>query len=176
MEQNLAASGIGILIVDIKISSGILGPTSSQLQTKFLKIAGWHKPITLTNIDWSPRISKEHVLVNFMWKCFWYTLITRWQQHPFFSNKVHKPISYLPTYLANSMELLVSAKLAHNKFHGIPLNSMELLVSAKLVPLKFHGIPWNCSRHRNWRTPSSMEFHGIPRTARNQNWETLSSK
>ena len=44
----------------------------------------------------------------------------------------------------NSMELLVSAKLAHFKFHGtarvieigapkVPWNSMELLVSAKLV-------------------------------------------
>ena len=33
----------------------------------------------------------------------------------------------------NSMELLVSAKLAHSKFHGIPWNSMELLLSAKLA-------------------------------------------
>ena len=60
----------------------------------------------------------------------------------------------------NSMELLVSAKLAHSKFHGIPWNSMGLLVSAKLAHSKFHGIPWNCSSHRNWRTQSSMEFHG----------------
>ena len=52
----------------------------------------------------------------------------------------------------NSMELLVSAKLAHSKFHGIPWNSMELLVSAKLAHSKFHGIPWN-----------SMEFHGTAR-------------
>ena len=59
----------------------------------------------------------------------------------------------------NSMELLVSAKLAHRKFHGIPWNSMELLVSAKLAHYKFHGIPWNCSSHRNWRTQSSLEFH-----------------
>ena len=90
------------------------------------------------------------------------------------------------------MELLVSAKLALSKFHGIPWNcsshrnwrtpssmefhgtalvieigallvpwnSMELLVSAKLAHSKFHGIPWNCSSHRNWRTQSSMEFHG----------------
>ena len=42
----------------------------------------------------------------------------------------------------------------------VPWNSMELLVSAKLAYSKFHGIPWNCSCHRNWRTPSSMEFHG----------------
>ena len=37
---------------------------------------------------------------------------------------------------------------------------MELLVSATLAHSKFHGIPWNCSSHRNWRTQSSMEFHG----------------
>ena len=48
----------------------------------------------------------------------------------------------------------------------VPWNSMELLVSAKLAPSKFHGIPWNCSCHRNWCTPnwrtsSSMEFHEI---------------
>ena len=60
----------------------------------------------------------------------------------------------------NSMELLVSAKLAQHKINGIPRNSMELLVSAKLAHFKFHGIPWNCSFQRNWRTPSSMEFHG----------------
>ena len=50
------------------------------------------------------------------------------------------------------------------KFHGIPWNfgsgenSMELLVSAKLAHFKFHGIPWNYSCQRNWRTPSSMEL------------------
>ena len=33
----------------------------------------------------------------------------------------------------NSMDLLVSSKLAHFKFHGIPWNSMELLVSANLA-------------------------------------------
>ena len=60
----------------------------------------------------------------------------------------------------NSMELLVSLKLAYSKFHGIPWNSMELLVSAKLAHLKFHWIPWNCSYQRNWRILSSMEFHG----------------
>ena len=58
----------------------------------------------------------------------------------------------------NSMELLASSKLAH-------LEHMEILVSAKLAPSKFHGIPWNCSSQRNRRIPSSMEFmefHGIP--------------
>ena len=79
----------------------------------------------------------------------------------------------------NSTELLVSSKLAHPKFHGIPTarfieidalqvprNSMDLLVSAKLAHSKFHGIPWNCSCQRNWRTSSSMdsmEFHGTAR-------------
>ena len=90
------------------------------------------------------------------------------------------------------MELLVSVKLAHLKFHGIPWSSMELLVSgklgnpnsmefhgtarnwrnlysmelllvsSKLAQSYFHGIPWNCSCHRNWRTSSSIEFHGNP--------------
>ena len=40
---------------------------------------------------------------------------------------------------------------------------MELLVSSKLAHLKFHGIQWNCSSRRNWRTPSFMEFHGTAR-------------
>ena len=108
----------------------------------------------------------------------------------------------------NSMELLVSAKLAHSKFHGIPWNfschrnwrtqssmefhgtacvseiglllvpwnSMELLVSLKLAYSKFHGIPWNCFCQRNWRTPSSMEFHGIPwNCSCHRNWCTRSS-
>ena len=63
----------------------------------------------------------------------------------------------------NSMELLVSSKLVHSKFHGIAWNSMELLVSTKLTNFKFHGIPWNCSCYRNWHIPSSMEFHGTAR-------------
>ena len=45
----------------------------------------------------------------------------------------------------------------------VPWNSMELVVSLKLAYFKFHGIPWNCSCQRNWRTPSSMEFHGTSR-------------
>ena len=65
----------------------------------------------------------------------------------------------------NSMELLVSAKLVHIKFHGIPWNSMELLVSAKLAHPKFYGIPWNFSCQRNGRTSSSMEFHGTSRVS-----------
>ena len=74
------------------------------------------------------------------------------------------------------MELLVSAKLAHSKFQGIPWNSMELLVSAKLAHFKFHGIPWNCSCQRNWRTLSPMEFHGIPWNCSSyRNWRTQSS-
>ena len=107
------------------------------------------------------------------------------------------PVSEIGTFQVpwNSTELLVSVKLAHPKFHGIPwncschrnwripssmefhgtarvseigapqvpLNSMELLVSSKLAHSQFHGIPWNCSCHRNWHTPSSMEFHGIAR-------------
>ena len=63
----------------------------------------------------------------------------------------------------NSMELLVSAKLSHPKFHGIPWNSMELLESSQLAHSQYHGILWNCSCHRNWRIPSSTEFHGTAR-------------
>ena len=87
----------------------------------------------------------------------------------------------------NSMELLMSSKLAHPKFHGIARvseigahqslwNSMELPVSSKLAHSKFHGIPWSCSCHRNWRIPSSMEFHGIPwNCSCERNWRTPSS-
>ena len=66
------------------------------------------------------------------------------------------------------MELLVSAKLAHSKFHGIPWNSMELLESSNWrtqSSMEFHGIPWNCSCHRNWHTPGSIEFHGTARVS-----------
>ena len=109
----------------------------------------------------------------------------------------------------NSMELLVSAKLAHFKFHGIPCNcschwnwrtsssmefhgtarvseigalqvpwnSIELLVSAKLAHFKFHEIPWNCSCQRNWRILSSIEFHGTARVieigAPQNQWNSL---
>ena len=76
----------------------------------------------------------------------------------------------------NSMELLMSAKLEHLKFHGIPWNSMGLRVSVKLAHSKFHGIPWNYSCQRNWRTPISMELHGIPWNCSCQrNWRTWSS-
>ena len=70
----------------------------------------------------------------------------------------------------NSLELLVSVKLPHFKFHGIPWNSMELPVPSKLAHSKFHGIPWNYSCHRNWRSPwnsiallvsVNLKFHGI---------------
>ena len=47
----------------------------------------------------------------------------------------------------------------------VPWNSIELLVSAKLAHSKFHGIPWNFSCQRNWRTSSSMEFHGTARVS-----------
>ena len=76
----------------------------------------------------------------------------------------------------NSTELLVSSKLAHPKFDGIPL---ELLVSAKLAHFKLLGIPWNsvnCLCQRNWHTPSSIEFHGIPwNCSCHGNWHIPSS-
>ena len=43
---------------------------------------------------------------------------------------------------------------------------MELLVSSKLAHSNFYGIPWNCSCQRNWRTWSSMEFHGNARVSK----------
>ena len=58
------------------------------------------------------------------------------------------------------MELLVSAKLALSKFHGIPWNFSSQRNWRTPSSMEFHGIPWNCSSHRNWRTQSSMEFHG----------------
>ena len=67
----------------------------------------------------------------------------------------------------NSMELLMSVKLAQWKF---------LLVSSKLAHPKFHGIPGNCSCQRNWCTLSSIEFQGISGNCSClQNWRTPSS-
>ena len=43
----------------------------------------------------------------------------------------------------------------------VPWNSMELLMSSKLAHFKFHGTQWNCTCYRNWCAPSSMEFHGM---------------
>ena len=75
-----------------------------------------------------------------------------------------------------AMELLVSAKLAHSKFHRIPWNcscqrnwrtpsSMEFHGTARVIEIGALLVPWNCSCHRNWRTPSSMEFHGTARVS-----------
>ena len=75
----------------------------------------------------------------------------------------------------HSMELLVAAKLAHSKFHGIPWNCSCHRNWRTPSSLEFHGIPWNCSCQRNWRTPSSIKFHGIPWNCSCQrNWRTLS--
>ena len=63
----------------------------------------------------------------------------------------------------NSMEFHGTARVIEIGAFGFPWISTELLVSAKLAHLKFHEfheIPWHCSCQRNWRTPSSMEFHG----------------
>ena len=65
----------------------------------------------------------------------------------------------------NSMELLVSAKLAHSKFHGIPWNFSYHRNWCTSSSMEFHGIPWNCSFQWNWRTASSMEFHGTCRVS-----------
>ena len=60
----------------------------------------------------------------------------------------------------SSMEFHGTAGVSAIDAPQVPWNSMELLVSAKLAHSKFHGIPWNYSCQRNWHTPSSMEFHG----------------
>ena len=56
----------------------------------------------------------------------------------------------------------------------VPWNSMELLVSTKLAHFKFYGIPWSCSCQRNWLTVNSMEFHGTACVCL-RNWRILSS-
>ena len=61
------------------------------------------------------------------------------------------------------MELLVSAKLAHPKFHGKTWNSMELLVTAKLANPKFHGIAWNSMEMLVSAKLAHLKFHGFTR-------------
>ena len=65
----------------------------------------------------------------------------------------------------NSMELLVSAKLAHSKFHGIPRNCSCQRNWRSPSLMEFHRIPWNCSWQRNWCTPRSIEFQGTARVS-----------
>ena len=56
--------------------------------------------------------------------------------------------------------------MQRNDAPPVPWNSMELLVSSKLAHQKFLGIPWNCSCHQigalefPW---NSIEFHGTAR-------------
>ena len=45
--------------------------------------------------------------------------------------------------------------------NSTPPTELELLVSAKIVHPKFHGVLWNCLFHPIWPNPSSMEFHEI---------------
>ena len=76
----------------------------------------------------------------------------------------------------NSMDLIMSANLAHHKFHGIPWICSCQRNWRTWSSMEFHGIPWNCSSQRNWRTWSSMEFHGIPWNCLCQrNWRTPNS-
>ena len=42
------------------------------------------------------------------------------------------------------MEFHGTARVSEIGALEIPWNSMELIMSSKLVHLKFHGIPWNC--------------------------------
>ena len=61
------------------------------------------------------------------------------------------------------MEFHRTARVSEIGALEVPWNSTELLVSAKLAHFKFHGIKWNCSCQRNWRILRSMEFHGTAR-------------
>ena len=60
----------------------------------------------------------------------------------------------------SSMEFHGTSHVSEMGALQVPWNSMELLVSAKLAHSKFHGIPWNCSCQRKLRTQKSMELHG----------------
>ena len=60
----------------------------------------------------------------------------------------------------NSMEFHGTARVIEFGALQVPWNSMLLLVSAKLAHSKFHGIALICSCHRNWPNRSSMGFHG----------------
>ena len=55
------------------------------------------------------------------------------------------------------MELLISSKLAHSKFHGIQLNC-----SCEISQLKFHGIPWNSMDLIVSVKLAHSKFHRIP--------------
>ena len=57
----------------------------------------------------------------------------------------------------SSMKFHGTAHLSEIGTLQVPWNSMELLVSAKLAHSKRYGIPWNWNLH----SPSSMEFYGI---------------
>ena len=61
------------------------------------------------------------------------------------------------------MEFHGTARVIEIGAPKVPWNSMELLLSLKLAHSWFHGIPWNCSCLQNWRILSSIEFHGTAR-------------
>ena len=56
----------------------------------------------------------------------------------------------------SSMEFHGTIRVSEIGTLKVPCNSMELLVSVKLAHLKFHGNPWKCSCQRNLRIPSSL--------------------
>ena len=68
-------------------------------------------------------------------------------------------------HTASSMDFHGTSRVSEIGALQVPWNSIELLMSPRLAHLKFHGIPWNCLCHRNWRTSSSMEFHGTARVS-----------
>ena len=73
----------------------------------------------------------------------------------------------------NSTQFRGTAPVSENGAFRVPWNSMAFhgtLVSTKLAHFKFHGIPWNCSCHRNWHTPTArvMEIGALQ-----VHWNTL---
>ena len=80
--------------------------------------------------------------------------------HPKFHGILWNCLCQRNWFTPSSMEFHGTVRVIDIGLLQFPWNSMELLLSTKLAHSKFHGIPWNCSFHRNWCTRSSMEFHG----------------
>ena len=124
-------------------------PTTSIMtaSTKYQQIAG--------------RIQNIHKILGIPWNC---SCQRNWHTP---SSIFHgtAPVSGISAFQVpwNPMEFHGTARDGEIGALQVPWNSMKLLVLAKLANPKFHGIPWKCSYQRNWRTPSSMEFHETAR-------------
>ena len=126
-------------------------PTTSIMtaSTKYQQIAG--------------RIQNIHKILGIPWNC---SCQRNWHIP---SSIFHgtAPVSGIRAFQVpwNPMDFHGTARDGEIGALQVPWSSMKLLVLAKLANPKFHGIPWNCSWRRNWRTPSSMEFHETARVS-----------